>query len=71
MVKICTRLLPEYGRQATRAAFKFKVAEAVPVLEDQHLHHHDGVDVGSASLKAPVVVEAHDDEGERSEGVHG
>jgi len=36
------------------------VAEAVPCLEDQHLHHHHRVDVGSASLGAVVGVEVGD-----------
>ncbi len=39
-------------------AFQLGVAEAVPLLEDQHLHHR--VDVGSASLGALVVVEGLD-----------
>ena len=45
-------------------AFQLGVAEAVPVLEDQHFHHHHRVDVGSASLGALVVVEGLDDGGE-------
>ena len=42
-------------------AFQLGVAEAVPLLEHQHLHHHHRVDVGSASLGALVVVEGLDD----------
>ena len=45
-------------------ALQFGVAEAVPLLEHQHLYHHDGVDVRSASLGAFVVVEGLNDGGE-------
>jgi len=44
--------------------FQLGVAEAVPALEHQQFHHHDGVDVGSASLGALVVIEGLDDGGE-------
>jgi len=42
-------------------SFQFAVAEAVPLLEGEELHHGHGVDVGSASSCALVVVEALDD----------
>jgi len=42
-------------------AFQLAVAEAVPALEYQELHHHHRVDVGSTSLGALVVVERLDD----------
>ena len=58
---------PEEASEAdavVRLAFQLGIREAVPALEDQHLHHHDGVDVWSASLGALVVVEGLDDWGE-------
>ena len=43
-----------------RLALQLGVAEAVPGLEHQELHHGDGVHVGSASMGALVVEEALD-----------
>lgn len=42
-------------------ALQLGVTEAIPLLEDEHLHHHHGVIVGSASLGGLVGVEALDD----------
>jgi len=38
-------------------AFQLGVAETVPALEHQELHHHHWVNVGASSLGARVVVE--------------